>query len=114
MRSTTRIPPRTPSRIIARKITRIITVTTLSLALAGLTFAAAANPPPELLQLEREVSLKMAHARDEGFTDAAKLKTLADAQAVDAEGEKALKAGEYERAENDFLQARVLLHNLGI
>ena len=56
----------------------------------------------------------MAHARDEGFTDPPKLKTLADAQAVDAEAEKALKDGEYERAENDFLKTKMLLHNLGI
>ena len=76
--------------------------------------AADANPPPELLQLEREVSLRMAHARDEGFTDRAKLKTLADAQAVDAEAEKALKDREFERSENDFLKTKALLHNLGI
>ena len=56
----------------------------------------------------------MAHARDEGYTDAARRKTLADAQAVDTEGEKALKDGEFERAENDFLKAKVLLRNLGI
>ncbi len=85
----------------------------LWLALSMLT-EAGGNPPPALLQLEREVSLKMAHARDEGFTEPSKLKTLANAQAVDAEGEKALKDGEYERAENDFLQTKTLLHNLGI
>ena len=56
----------------------------------------------------------MAHARDEGITEPAKLKILTDAQAVDAEAEKALKTGEYERAENDFLQTKALLHNLGI
>jgi len=93
---------------------RAIIAAILSLALPGLALAAGANPPAELLQLEREVSLKMAHARDEGFTDPAKLKTLSAAQAADAEGEKALKDGEYERAENDFLQTRALLHNLGI
>ncbi len=93
---------------------RAIIATIIVLALPVSTAKAAGNPPPELLQLEREVSLKMAHARDEGFTDPAKLKTLADAQAVDAEGEKALKGGEYERAENDFLQTKTLLHNLGI
>ena len=56
----------------------------------------------------------MAHARDEGFTEPSKLKTLSDAQAVDAEAEKALKDGEYERAEDGFLKTKVLLHNLGI
>jgi len=91
-----------------------LAVSMLSLALPALALAADANAPAQLLQLEREVSLKMAHARDQGFTEASKLKALADAQAVDAEAEKALKDGEYERAENDFLQTKALLHNLGI
>jgi hypothetical protein len=95
-------------------MTRVIIVITVLWLALSLTAVAGGNPPPELLQLEREVSLKMAHARDQGFTEPAKLKTLADAQAVDAEGEKALKSGEYERAENDFLQTKTLLHNLGI
>jgi hypothetical protein len=95
-------------------ITAGILVAMLALGMPTPALAADANPPAELLQLEREVSLRMAHARDEGFTGAAQLKTLGDAQAVDAEAEKALKAGEYERAENDFLKTKVLLHNLGI
>jgi hypothetical protein len=93
---------------------QVLIAACLALVLPTMALAAGANPPPELLQLEREVSLKMAHARDEGITEPAKLKTLADAQAVDAEAEKALKAGEYERAENDFLKTKALLHNLGI
>jgi len=93
---------------------RAIIAAMLSLAMAAIAFAASTNPPPDLVHLEREVSLKMAHARDEGFTDAAKRKTLAEAQTVDAEGEKALEAGEFERAEEDFLKTKVLLHNLGI
>jgi hypothetical protein len=93
---------------------RAIFAAIVSFALPGPALAAGANPPPELLRLEREVSLKMAHARDEGITEPAKLKILTDAQAVDAEAEKALKTGEYERAENDFLQTKALLHNLGI
>ncbi len=94
-------------------MTRAIIIAILWLALPALA-QAGANPPPELLQLEREVSLKMAHARDEGLTDPAKLKTLAEAQSLDAEAEKALKDGEYERSENDFLKTKTLLHNLGI
>ncbi len=93
---------------------RVLIAATLSLALASPALAASGKPPPELLQLERETSLKLAHARDEGFTDPAKLKTLADAQAIDAQAEQALKDGEYERAENDFLQTNILLHNLGV
>ena len=82
--------------------------------LPGLTVAAGPNPPAALLQLEREISLKMAHARDEGFTEPSKLKTLSEAQAIDAQAEKALKDGEYQSAEDGFLKTRVLLHNLGI
>ena len=89
-------------------------VATLSLAISAFAGTAGPNPPPDLVQLEREVSLKMAHARDEGYTDASQRKTLAAAQAVDAEGEKELTGGEFERAENDFLKAKVLLHDLGI
>jgi len=94
---------------------RAIIAAILSLTLLPrLASAAGPKPPPELLQLEREVSLKMAHARDEGFTEPSKLKTLADAQAIDAEAEKALKDGDYERAETGFLKTKVILHNLGI
>ena len=94
---------------------RAIIAAILSLALLPrLASAAGPKPPPELLQLEREVSLKMAHARDEGFTEPSKLKTLSDAQAADAEAEKTLKDGDYERAESGFLKTKVMLHNLGI
>jgi hypothetical protein len=86
----------------------------LLLALPATSIAASPAPPPDLIQLEREVSLKMAHARDEGYPDEPRRKTLADAEKVDAEAEKALKDGEFERAENDLLQVKVLLHNLGI
>ena len=77
-------------------------------------WAAGPNPPPELIQLEREVSLKMAHARGEGYIDASRRQTLADAEKVDADAEKAIHDGEFERAENDLLQAKLLLHKLGI
>ena len=95
-------------------IMRPIIAATLTLALTPWALAAGPNPPAEVLQLEREVSLKMAHARDEGFTEPSKMKTLGDAQAVDAEAEKELKAGDYERAENGFLKAKAMLRNLGI
>jgi hypothetical protein len=93
---------------------RVIIVVTLSLAMPALAFAGGPNPPADLVQLEREVSLKMAHARDEGFIEDSKRKTLADAETIDTEGEKALKAGQFERAEDDFLKTKVLLHKLGI
>ena len=92
----------------------MVAIASLAAALAARAAGPNQPPPPELIQLEREVSLKMAHARDEGYTDTSRRKTLADALKVDAEAEKALKDGEFERAENDFLQAKVLLHNLGL
>jgi hypothetical protein len=96
-------------------MTRIIMMASiLSLVSPLIARGAGPNPPPELMQLEREVALKMAHARGEGFIDTSKRQTLADAEKVDAEAEKAIKDGEFERAENDLLQAKVLLHNLGI
>ena len=96
---------------------RVVIAAVLSLMMTASFGAAAAeggSPSPELLQLEREVALKLAHARDEGYIEPSKLKTLSDAQAVDAAAEKALKDGEYERAENNFLRTKALLHNLGI
>jgi hypothetical protein len=91
-----------------------VTIIVLSLAMGTRALAGGPTPLPDLVRLEREVSLKMAHARDEGFTEDAKRKTLAEAETVDTEGEKALKAGEFERAEDDFLKTKLLLHNLGI
>ena len=43
-----------------------------------------------------------------------KRKTLANAETIDTEGEKASTAGQFERAEDDFLKTKVILHNLGI
>ncbi len=88
-------------------------------AMATLIYAAAAltegpHPPPDLLQLEREVALKMAHAHDLGFVQPDQVKRLSDAHQIDLEGEQALKAGNYDEAERDFLKTKVLLHDLGI
>ena len=75
--------------------------------------AFAAGPPPaELVQLEREVSLKMAHARDLGSIQPGKMKRLSDAQAIDAHGEAALQAGDYSTAESDFLKAKMMMRDL--
>jgi hypothetical protein len=74
--------------------------------------AGDSRPPPELLQLEREVSLQMAHAHD--AIQPHQMKQLSDAHQVDLEGEQALKAGKYDEAERDFLKTKVMLHDLGI
>ena len=96
---------------------RVVIAAVLSLIIPisfGTAMGAGSNPPPELLQLEREVALKLAHARDEGLTEPSKLKTLSEAQAADLEAERALQTGEYQSAETGFLKTKVLLHNLGI
>ncbi|HXR37112.1 MAG TPA: hypothetical protein VN754_14240, partial [Candidatus Binataceae bacterium] len=56
-----------------------------------------------------EVSLKIAHVRIKGPTNAADLKQLTEAERVAADGEKAMAAGDYRGAEQDFLRANVLI-----
>jgi hypothetical protein len=66
-------------------------------------------PPPELITLERQVSLKIAHVRIKGPTNAADLKQLGLAQRAQFDGEKAIASGDFKRAEQDFLRANVLI-----
>jgi hypothetical protein len=72
----------------------------------------AASPSPELVKLEREVSLELAHVRDSGPTEPAKRKQLFDASQLEQKGEAAIKAGDYKSAEDSLLQARVILRRL--
>ncbi len=82
---------------------------------AFVSFAGAGDAPPAaLLHLERDVSLKIAHARDGNYSRPDDLKRLSDAQAADFEGERHLQAGDYNKAEAAFLKAKLLLHDLGI
>jgi hypothetical protein len=74
--------------------------------------AIAAAPPPELVKLERTVSLELAHVRDSGPTDPVKRKQLSDANRLDQQGEAAIKSGDYKSAEDSLLQARVILRQL--
>jgi hypothetical protein len=92
----------------------IVAAAFLMLAIFGAADAIAADggPPAELVQLEREVSLQMAHARDLGSVQPEKMQRLSDAHAIDAQGEAALRAGDYSTAETDFLKAKVLLRDL--
>ncbi|HXN87349.1 MAG TPA: hypothetical protein VN867_14840 [Candidatus Binataceae bacterium] len=94
----------------------MVVATFLMLAIFAAAAAIAAGPappPPELVQLEREVSLKMAHARDLGSIQPEKMKRLSDAHAIDTQGEAALHAGDYATAEADFLKAKMMLSDLG-
>ena len=72
----------------------------------------AESPPPDLVKLERLVSLELAHVRDNGPTDPVKRKQLFDANRLDQQGEAALKSGDYKAAEQSLLQARVILRQL--
>jgi hypothetical protein len=85
-------------------------------AIAALALATgsafAASPPPELIKLERLVSLELAHVRDSGPTDPVQRKQLSDANHLEQQGEAAIKSGDYKSAENSLLQARVILRQL--
>ncbi|HEV3112693.1 MAG TPA: hypothetical protein VGY99_19585 [Candidatus Binataceae bacterium] len=80
--------------------------------LAGLALAQTPAPPAELTTLERQVSLKIAHVRIKGPTNAADLKQLSQAQRVQLEGEKAIASGDFKQAEQDFLRANVLISSI--
>src|ERR1700757_878573 len=84
-------------------------------ALATFTATApsiAASPSPELVNLERQVSLELAHVRDSGPTDPTKRKQLFDASWLEQKGEEAIKSGDYKSAEDSLLQARAILRQL--
>ena len=74
--------------------------------------ASAASPSPELVNLERQVSLELAHVRDGGPTDPAKRKQLFDASQLEQKGEAAIKSGDYKSAEDNLLHARTILRQL--
>jgi len=84
-------------------------------AIAVLVLPACAHSPgpsPDLRKLERQVSLKIAHVRIKGPTNAADLKQLGLAQSAQFEGEKAIAAGDYKKAEQDFIRANVLISTI--
>jgi hypothetical protein len=66
-------------------------------------------PPADLIKLERQVALKIAHVRLIGPTNAVDLKQLGLAQSAQFDGEKALSAGNYQKAEQGFLRANVII-----
>ncbi|HUY27827.1 MAG TPA: hypothetical protein VMV27_10450 [Candidatus Binataceae bacterium] len=68
--------------------------------------------PADLANLEREVSLKIAHVRDEGPTDPARRKQLADAEALDTRAEREIGAGDFGSAQNDLVKANALATEL--
>ena len=83
---------------------------------ARATFAGDAGkaPPPELRKLEREVSLKLAHVRDEESYDSAARTQLHEAHQLDMTAEKNLAAGDYDRARDNLVKANAILGRLGM
>jgi hypothetical protein len=71
-------------------------------------------PPAELRSLERQVSLKLAHLRDEGSIDPVQRSQLNEAQQLDLEAEQEIAAGAYDRAEESLTKANAILGHLGI
>jgi hypothetical protein len=76
---------------------------------AAPAFGQSPTPSPDLTKLERLVSLKIAHVRMNGPNSAADFKRLGEAQSAQFDGEKALKAGDFKKAEQDFLRANVII-----
>jgi hypothetical protein len=74
--------------------------------------AIAASPPPDLVEMERQVSLELAHVRDAGPTDPLQRKQLFDASQLDQKGEAAIKSGDYRSAQDDLSKARDILRHL--
>ncbi|MGA9722063.1 MAG: hypothetical protein WBQ86_06405 [Candidatus Binatus sp.] len=74
--------------------------------------AAFAAPPPDLVEMERQVSLELAHVRDSGPTDPVERQHLSEANQLDQKGEAAIKSGDYKSAEDSLLKAREILRHL--
>ena len=83
---------------------------------ASATFAGDTSnpPPPELRKLEREVSLKLAHVRDEESYDASVRAQLHEAHQLDMTAEKNLAAGDYDSARDNLVKANAILGRLGM
>ena len=78
----------------------------------GVYPAIAASPPPDLVEMERQVSLELAHVRDSGPTDPIQRQQLFDASQFEEKGEAAIKSGDYSSAQEDLSKARDILRHL--
>jgi hypothetical protein len=87
-------------------------LTAIAIAMAAPGLLLAGSPPPDLVKLEKLVSLELAHVRDNGPIDDAKRKKLFTAKQLQQKGEDAIKSGDYKSAEDSLLQARVILRQL--
>jgi hypothetical protein len=90
----------------------IAAMTAIAAAIAGPDPLHAGSPPPDLVDLERQVSLELAHVRDNGPVDEAKRRQLFEARQLEQKGEDQIKSGDYKSAEDSLLRARVMLRQL--
>ena len=70
------------------------------------------QPSADLRNLERDVSLKLAHVRDEGLTDPRRREQLHQAQQLDLQAEHAISSGNYDAAEESLVKANAILGQL--
>jgi hypothetical protein len=96
--------------------TAMLLATALGVLVAGRARAVedGKQPPAELRNLEREVSLKLAHVRDEGSTDPGLRAQLQEAQRLDMNAEHEIASGAYESATENLMKANVILGRLGM
>ena len=92
--------------------TRLKLLAAIAIAIAAPAPILAGSPPPDLVKLEKVVSLELAHVRDNGPIDDAKRKKLFTAKQLQQKGEDAIKSGDYKSAEDSLLRARVILRQL--
>jgi hypothetical protein len=92
-----------------RNVSRLFAAIAALAILFGGPPAMAASPSPELVNLERQVSLELAHVRDSGPTDPAQRKQLFEASQMEQKGEAAIKSGDYKSAEDSLLKAQAIL-----
>ncbi len=90
----------------------VVLIFVLILAASDPLAAIAGETPAGLIALEREVSLKIAHVRDEGPTDPAKRAMLSEAERLDRRGEQEIAAADYQGASRDLLAANKILDGL--
>ncbi len=93
---------------------RLVASILAPLLLAGTapTGAFAGDAPAGVAALEREVSLKIAHVRDEGPTDPAKRTMLSEAERLDQKAEQEIAKADYHSARHDLLSANKILDGL--
>jgi hypothetical protein len=87
-------------------------LTAIAIAIARPHLLLAGSPPADLVKLEKLVSLELAHVRDNGPIDDTRRKKLFTAKQLEQKGEEAIKSGDYKSAEDNLLQARVILRQL--